>query len=162
MADVYGRRKMYTGGGFLIFIIPFGMVAIFFIYDFVMNTYKQNNLNKDTETMLLQVLNREGLETEEEYKQYAYRVIGDFGYDVDEASFTLDDDLFYLTVYDRFTSVIGEVSFGILKNKEIMVRSSYVGYYNGYKEAVVEEYIETPREDDTEILPDDDADVIIN
>ncbi|MCH5166487.1 MAG: hypothetical protein J1F35_01215 [Erysipelotrichales bacterium] len=146
--DVYGRRNMYTGGGFLILIIPFGMIAIFFLYDLFMNTYKQYTLNKATEEILLQVLNRDGLETPEEYKEYALRVVKDKEYDPEEASFTKDEDMYYLTIYDRYTSIIGELSFGLFKNREIMVRSSYVGYYNEYKEAVAEKYIETDFEED--------------
>ena len=148
MNDVYGRRKMYTGGGFLIFIIPFGMIAIFFIYDFCMNLYKQYTLDKNTNTILLQVLNREGLETNEEYKEYALRVVGDFEYDADEASFTIEENKYYLTIYDRYTSIIGELSFGIFRNKEMLVRSSYVGYYNEYREAIAEKFVETDFEED--------------
>lgn len=158
--DVYGRRKMYTGGGFLIFIIPIGAILIFFLYDFIMNMYTQNTLNSNSQKILLQVLDREGLETEEQYKQYALRVIEDFGYDSEEASFIIDNDKFYLSIYDRYTSVVGTLSFGIIKNKEIMVMSSYVGYYNKYKEAVVEKYVEENTLEDF-VYEDDEDDYIL-
>lgn len=158
--DVYGRRKMYAGGGLLIFIIPIGAILIFFLYDFVMNIYTQNTLNSNSKKILLQVLNREGLETEEQYKNYALRVIEDFGYDLEEASFIIEDDKFYLSIYDRYTSVVGTLSFGIIKDEKIMVMSSYVGYYNEYKEPVVEKYVEEYTDEDF-VYEDDEDDYIL-
>lgn len=156
--DVYGQRQMYVSGGALIFIIPFGMILIFLIYDFCMNMYMQNRLNRDTSEILLTVLNREGLETKEEMQKVVDKLVLEYKYNVDDISFTEDDGKYYLTVYDRYTSIIGTLSFGFFRNKEIMVRSSYIGYYNEYSEAVVEKEIETVFDENS----DDIEEVIID
>ena len=39
-------------------------------------------------------------------------------------------------------SIVGTLSGGLLRSKNRMVSSSYIGHYNEYKETVVEEYNE--------------------
>lgn len=162
--NVYGGRKMYTGGGFFIFIIPIGMIIIFFLYDFIAKTYIQYNLDKDTKEILLNVLNRDGLETEEEMREYAEKLLVDKKIDSEDFYLMYEDDKYYVTIYDRTTSIIGSLTFGKLKNKQIVVNSSYMGYYNEYKEPVVEKYTEDLDDisDDTNNNDDEDEAIIID
>lgn len=142
--DIYGKRKMYSSGGLLLLIIPFGMIIIFLLYDFGINLYTQKRLDKQTEEALYEVLNREGLESLDEARDYVEKLFMEYEIPDDDISLLEFDseDALLLTVYDRYTSVIGELTFGLVKNKQIMVHSSYKGYYNEFKEAVVEKYNE--------------------
>lgn len=160
--NVYGGRKMYTGGGFFIFIIPIGMIIIFFLYDFIAKTYIQYNLDKDTKEILLNVLNRDGLETEEEMREYAEKLLVDKKIDSEDFYLMYEDDKYYVTIYDRTTSIIGSLTFGKLKNKQIVVNSSYMGYYNEYKEPVVEKYIEDLDDISDDTNNNDDEAIIID
>lgn len=159
--DVYGRRKMYSGGGILLLLIPIGMIIIFYLYDFCVNIYTQNKLDRETKEVLLEVLNRDGLESVDEARELAEKLFMEYEVEEDDISLLeLEDNTLLLTVYDRYTSVVGTLSFGVFRNKQIMVHSSYRGSYNEYREAVVEKYNEG--EDTKESNPNfDDTDEVI-
>lgn len=163
--DVYGKRKMFSSGTIFLILVPIGAIAIFFAYDFFMNIYKQAELEKHTKEVLEETLNREGLENLEEMKIFASKVFEEYGITEDNYSLMQFDDYYILTSYDYYISVVGELSFGLIRNKEGTVYTSYKGYYNEYKEAVVEKYNEDPnetlyeeKEDNNEVYED----IIIN
>lgn len=161
--DVYGRRKMYNGGFVFLLLVPIGAIAIFFLYDFGMDIYKQKQLDMRTKDVLTEVLNREGLENLDEMKIFASKVFEEYKITDDDYSLMQVDDYYLLTVYDKYISVVGELSFGFIKNKKSVASSSYKGYYNEYKEVVVEKY----KENIDEALEDDaknneDSGIIIN
>jgi hypothetical protein len=162
--DVYGKRKMYSSGTIFLLFIPIGAIILFYLYDFCANFYKQKQVEKTTYSVMSDVLNREGLEGLEEMKIYAKKVFEEYDITEDDFSLTQVDDYYLLTVYDSYISVVGELSFGFLRNKEVMVHASYKGYYNEYKEAVIEKF-----EDSNDELSDfndndesEDEEIIIN
>lgn len=140
--DVYGKRKMYNGGALFILFIPIGAIALFFLYDFCMNIYKQRELNIRTEEVLTDALNRADFDSLDEMKIYVAKVFEEYGMSKDDFSLMQFDDYYLLTAYNQYISVIGELSFGLIRNKESVVSASYKGYYNEYKEVVVEKYKE--------------------
>ena len=162
--DVYGKRKMYSSGTIFLLFIPIGAIILFYLYDFCANFYKQKQIEKTTYSVMSDILNREGLEGLEEMKIYAKKVFEEYDITEDDFSLTQVDDYYLLTVYDSYISVVGELSFGFLRNKEVMVHARYKGYYNEYKEAVIEKF-----EDNNDELSDfndsdesEDEEIIIN
>lgn len=155
--DVYGRRKMFSSGIIFLFLVPIGGIIVFFLYDFCANIYYQNKLDNETKEVMEEVLNREGLDSIEEMKEFATKVFEEYKIDEEDFSLTQIDDYYILTAYHRHVSVVGELSFGLLRTKRKTVASSYKGYYNEYKEAVVEKYVEEILDEDL----DNDKDIII-
>lgn len=145
--DVYGKRKQFSSGFLFLLLVPIGAVAVFFLYDFCMNIYKQHKLEVHTKEVLLETLNRDGLENLDEMKIFATKVFAEYGLTEEDYSLMQFDDYYILTAYDHFISVVGELSFGLIRNKESVVNTTYKGYYNEYKEAVVEKYNEDPNEE---------------
>lgn len=163
--DVYGKRKMYSGGAIFLLLVPIGAIALFYLYDFCMNTYTQKQLDIRTKDVLTEVLNREGLENLDEMKIFASKVFEEYGITEDDYSLMQIDDYYLLTAYDQYKSVVGSLSFGKLRNKEGVVNSSYKGYYNEYKETVVEKYkenIDDTLDNNEENNSSDDGEIIIN
>lgn len=154
------NQKRYSGGLIFILFIPIGLFICLYLYDWGRAIYEQKKLDKDTEEILYRVLNRGGLTTTEEYKNYAIRLYQEYGYDTDEMSFLEieGEDAFLLINYKRYLNMVGEISFEILRNDTSIVHSSYKGYYNEYKEAVVEKYVEDD-EDVDEVMVDGDKEM---
>lgn len=158
--NVYGQRKMFSGGLVFLLIIPIGFVIIVYLYDFIQGKYFQNELDSTVKEVLTRTLDRDGLETYQEYREYAIRTFTDMEYSTDDMSLIVVDDGYILVNYKTYTSVVGELSFGLLRTKKIMVHSAYKGYYNEYKETVVEKY----KEDIDDIILDyeeEDQEIIV-
>lgn len=146
--DIYGGRKMYVGPWFFILIIPIGLIIICFLYDFGRGNAERAKLDLDTKEILTEVLNREGLETLDEMHDFAERQYKLKGYDPEDLTFTEEDNGQYIiATYNQYTSVIGELSFGLVRSKRISVHSAYKGYFNEFKEIVIEKYVEDDTED---------------
>ena len=156
--NVYGQRKMYSGGLVFLLIIPIGFVILVYLYDFIQGKYYQHELDTAVREVLTRTLDREGLEELSEYREYALRTFKDMEFDTEDMSLIPLEDGYILVNYKTYTSVVGELSFGLLRTKQLMVHSSYKGYYNEYKETVVERYEE---DIDDLILDDDDDDLTI-
>lgn len=157
--NIYGQRKMYSGGWGFILLIPIGFVIIIYLYDFFQGIYYQNQLDNTVKEVLTRTLDREGLETYQDYREYALRTFKDMDYATDDMSLITLDDGYILVNYKTYTSVVGELSFGLLRTKKIMVHSAYKGTYNEYKETVVEKY----KEDIDDLILDnaEDEEIII-
>lgn len=152
--NVYGQRKMYSGGLVFLLIIPIGFVILVYLYDFFQGVYFQNQLDTAVSEVLKRTLDRDGLETYQDYHDYALRTFKDMGFDIEDMSLIALEDEYILVNYKNYTSIVGELSFGLLRTKKLMVHSSYRGYYNEYKEAVVEKY----EEDIDDLILDEDTD----
>lgn len=159
--DVYGKRKQFNSGIIFLLIVPIGAVICFFLYDFCINIYKQKELDMRTKDVLTETLNREGLENLDEMKIFAAKVFEEYEITEDDFSLMQFDDYYLLTVYDQYISVVGSLSFGLIRNKEGVVSSTYKGYYNEHKETVVEKYTENPDDYFDDIDEKDDNDEII-
>lgn len=158
--NVYGQRKMFSSGLVFLLIIPIGFVIIVYLYDFIQGKYFQNELDSTVKEVLTRTLDRDGLETYQEYREYAIRTFTDMEYSTDDMSLIVVDDGYILVNYKTITSVVGELSFGLLRTKKIMIHSAYKGYYNEYKETVVEKY----KEDIDDIILDyeeEDQEIIV-
>jgi len=155
--DVYGRRKMFSSGIVFLFLVPIGGIVLFFLYDFCANIYYQNKLDNETKEVMGAILEREGLENIDEMKEFAIKVFEEYKIDEENFSLTQVDDYYILTAYHRHVSVVWELSFGLLRTKKKTVSSSYKGYYNEYKEAVVEKYVEENLNEDL----GNDGDILI-
>lgn len=140
--NVYGQRKMYSGGLVFLLIIPIGFVILVYLYDFIQGKVIQRELDNTVKEVLTRTLDRDGLETYQEYREYALRTFKDMEYDTEDMSLIVLEDGYILVNYKTYTSVVGELSFGLLRTKTLMVHSAYKGYYNEYKETVVEKYTE--------------------
>lgn len=151
--NVYGQRKMYSGGLFFILIIPIGFVILVYLYDFFQGKYVQSQLDNAVKEVLTKTLDRDGLETYQDYREYALRTFKDIGFATDDMSLITLDDGYILVNYKTYTSVVGELSLGLLRTKKLMVHSAYKGYYNEYKETVVEKY----EEDIDDLILDEDT-----
>lgn len=152
--NVYGQRKMYSGGLIFLIIIPIGFIALIYLYDFIQGIYFQNQLDNAVKEVLNRTLDRDGLESYQEYREYALRTFTDMGFDTEDMSLITLEDGYILVNYKNYTSVVGELSFGLLRTKKIMVHSAYKGYYNEYKETVVEKY----EEDLDDLILDEEED----
>ncbi len=139
-----------SGGIFFILLIPIGFVILIYLYDFCQQIYFQVSLDKAVKETLTKTLKREGLETYEDYREYAVRTFKDMDYATDDMSLIQKDDFYVLVNYKNYTSVVGELSFGLLRTKQKMVHSAYKGFYNEYKEVQVEKF----KEDEESLIED--------
>lgn len=139
-------RKV-AGGWFFVIIIPIGMIACFFLYDFGAKIYFQNVLDRDTKVIFQNMMDREGLDTNEEKLDYVKREFKENGYEINDISLSYNDDNIVMVAYNDYMSIVGTLSFGFIGSKNKMVISSYKGYYNEYNEAVIEKYKEDQIED---------------
>lgn len=148
--DLYKGRQMYQGPWLFYLLIPIGVVALMFLFDFGSKLYNEYSLNRDTKEVLYQMLEEENLVTREDYREFAKKKFESLGYEENkDITVILRDDYIILITYKNFYSVIGEL---FTKNKKVAV-ARFKGYTNEYKEAVVEEY--TIDEED-ELYEDED------
>lgn len=69
--DLYKSRQMYQGPWLFYALIPIGAVVLMFLVDLCYKFYNEYTLNKDTKSVLLEMLDEEKLATQEEYKEFA-------------------------------------------------------------------------------------------
>lgn len=153
-------KKSGSGIVFLLFI-PIGFVILVYLYDFCQKIYFQNQLNSAVKQVLTETLDRDDLESYEDYREFTLEAFKDKGFTTDDMSLIQKDDYYVLVNYKNYTSVVGELSFGILQTKNLMVHSAYKGYYNEYKETVVEKFKEDIEELYDEGDSSDDEDIVI-
>ena len=134
--DLYKSRQMYQGPWIFYIIMVIGVVLLLFFVSLGYKYYNQYILDRDTKDVLYQILERDDLHTQEEYKNFAKKELEELGYDVKDATIILNDDSIILINYKSYFSVIGEL---ITKKKKTAV-ARFKGYLNEYKEAVVEKY----------------------
>lgn len=146
--DLYKSRQMYQGPWLFYALIPIGAVVLMFLVDLCYKFYNEYTLNKDTKSVLLEMLDEEKLATQEEYKEFAKKKFESLGYDPKDVTVVLRDDYIILINYRSYFSVIGEL---ITKEKKIAV-ARFKGYLNEYKEAVVEEF----KDEDDELYENQD------
>lgn len=133
--DLYESRQMYQSPLFFLIIIPIGMIILFFAFDFGYRIYNEQTLKRDTKEILMQMMNNNTLETEEDYKAYAVKQFGKLGYETSDVSVMMRNNVIILINYKSYFTMINEIIGG---EKEVAV-ARFKGYYNEYKEAVVEE-----------------------
>jgi hypothetical protein len=87
-------------------------------------------------------------ETKEEQKEFIINEFKEIGYELDDINLIEQEDgSLVIVTYRRYMSIVGTLSNGILRSKNKLVSSSYRGYYNEYKETVIEKYTEDVEED---------------
>lgn len=156
--DLYRGRKMYQGPWFFFLLIPVGMVLCFWLFDVSYGFYVEEKLKNDTKTILTKIMDRDSLETIDDYREYAVKLYTEAGYDTKDLSISFEEDYILLINYKEYMSMIGTVSFGLIGNKNDLAVARYKGYYNEYKETVVEEYNE---EDEEDLIDEEEDDIII-
>ena len=67
--DLYTTNR-FTSSFWFVFFIPIGMIVAFYLYDFGSKVYFQNMLDKDTKVIFTEMMDREGLDTNEEKKDF--------------------------------------------------------------------------------------------
>ena len=132
-------------------IIPVGMIVLFFALDFGYKIYEENKLYIDAKDVFKMALDSEGLDTEEEFNNYVTEKLEEKGYTEFDLSITNKKDYKLLIIYNSYFSIINQ----LLNNGSKMSVVRLKGYYNEYKETVVEKYDE--EEDDDLIRTIDDA-----
>lgn len=145
--DLYESRQMTEGPLGFILLIPVGAVILFFLFDVCFKLYNDWKLLEDTKTVLTNLLDKDGLETPEEFKEYAYVQYERLGYAREELEdmsiIYLEDGSVVLVNYKSYFSMISSIFGGNDKISVAKVR----GYYNEYKETVVEEFVGDEEED---------------
>ena len=145
--DMYESRQMTEGPLGFILLIPVGAVILFFLFDVCFKFYNDWKLLEDTKTVLTNLLDKDGLETPEEFKEYAYVQYERLGYTREELEdmsiIYLEDGSVVLVNYKSYFSMISSIFGGNDKISVAKVR----GYYNEYKETVVEEFVGDEEED---------------
>lgn len=145
--DLYTTNR-FTSSFWFVFFIPIGMIIAFYLYDFGSKVYFQNMLDKDTKVIFTEMMDREGLDTNEEKKDFIESEFKEKKYELSDLNLIYQDDGSVIVVaYRKYMSIVGTLSGGLLRSKNRMVSSSYIGHYNEYKETVVEEYNEVIDED---------------
>jgi hypothetical protein len=145
--DLYKNNRFTSSFWFLIFI-PIGMVAAFYLYDLGSKIYFQTLLDKDTLSVFTSLMDYEKEETKEEQKEFIINEFKEIGYELDDINLIEQEDgSLVIVTYRRYMSIVGTLSNGILRSKNKLVSSSYRGYYNEYKETVIEKYTEDVEED---------------
>lgn len=144
---MYESRQMTEGPLGFILLIPVGAVILFFLFDVCFKFYNDWKLLEDTKTVLTNLLDKEGLDTPEEFKEYAYVQYERLGYTREELEdmsiLYLEDGSVVLVNYKSYFSMISSIFGGNDKISVAKVR----GYYNEYKETVVEEFVGDEEED---------------
>ena len=82
--DLYESRQMTEGPLGFILLIPVGAVILFFLFDVCFKLYNDRKLLEDTKTVLTNLLDKDGLDTPEEFKEYAYVQYERLGYTREE------------------------------------------------------------------------------
>ena len=145
--DLYESRQMTEGPLGFILLIPVGAVILFFLFDVCFKLYNDRKLLEDTNTVLTNLLDKDGLDTPEEFKEYAYVQYERLGYTREELEdmsiIYLEDGSVVLVNYKSYFSMISSIFGGNDKISVAKVR----GYYNEYKETVVEEFVGDEEED---------------
>lgn len=145
--DLYESRQMTEGPLGFILLIPVGAVILFFLFDVCFKLYNDRKLLEDTKTVLTNLLDKDGLDTPEEFKEYAYVQYQRLGYTREELEdmsiIYLEDGSVVLVNYKSYFSMISSIFGGNDKISVAKVR----GYYNEYKETVVEEFVGDEEED---------------
>ena len=145
--DLYESRQMTEGPLGFILLIPVGAVILFFLFDVCFKLYNDRKLLEDTKTVLTNLLDKDGLDTPEEIKEYAYVQYERLGYTREELEdmsiIYLEDGSVVLVNYKSYFSMISSIFGGNDKISVAKVR----GYYNEYKETVVEEFVGDEEED---------------
>ena len=145
--DLYESRQMTEGPLGFILLIPVGAVILFFLFDVCFKLYNDRKLLEDTKIVLTNLLDKDGLDTPEEFKEYAYVQYERLGYTREELEdmsiIYLEDGSVVLVNYKSYFSMISSIFGGNDKISVAKVR----GYYNEYKETVVEEFVGDEEED---------------
>ncbi len=145
--DLYTTNR-FTSSFWFLFFIPIGMIVAFYLYDFGAKIYYQNLLDKDTKVIFKSMMDREGLETNEEKKEFIESEFKEKKYELSDLNLIYQEDGSIIIVsYRKYMSIVGTLSNGLLRSKNRMVSSSYIGHYNEYKETVIEKYDEVVEED---------------
>ena len=145
--DLYTTNRFTSSFWFLFFIL-IGMIVAFYLYDYGSRMYFQNILDKDTKIVFKDMMDREGLETNEEKRDFILSEFKEKKYELNDLNLIYQEDGSIIIVsYRNCMSIVGTLSFGYLRSKQRMLSSSYIGYYNEYKETVIEEYKEEFEED---------------
>lgn len=145
--DLYTKNR-FTSSFWFLFFIPIGMIIAFYLYDYGSKIYFQSILDKDTKVIFTAMMDREGLETNEEKKEFIESEFKEKKYELSDLNLINQSDGSIIIVsYRKYMSIVGTLSGGLLRSKNRMVSSSYIGHYNEYKETVVEEYNEVIDED---------------
>lgn len=145
--DMYEQRQMTEGPGFFIILIPVGAFILFFLFDFFYKYYNDWKLMEDCKVVLRNVLDKDGLDTPEKFKEYAKVQFERLGYEreklEDLSIIFAEDGSVILVNYASYFSMINEIFGGPDKIAVAKVR----GYYNEHKETVIEEFIGDEEED---------------
>ena len=147
MSNPYDKRQMTEGPALFIILIPIGAVILFFLFDFCFKYYNDWKLMEDCKTVLKNVLDKEGLDTPEKFKEYALVQFERLGYKrenlEDMSLIYLEDGSVVLVNYASYFSMINRIFGGNDKISIARVR----GYYNEHKETVIEEFKQSEEED---------------
>ena len=143
----FETRQMTEGPLGFILLIPVGAVILFFLFDMCFKWYNDYKLLADCKTVLKNVLDKDGLDTPEKFKEYARVQFERLGYTRDELDdmsiIFAEDGSVILVNYHSYFSMINMVFGGNDKIAVAKVR----GYYNEYKETVIEEFVGDEEED---------------
>lgn len=146
--DLYTTNR-FTSSFWFLFFIPIGMIAAFYLYDFCSKIYFQNLLDRDTLVIFTSMMDQEGLDSNAEKKDFIESEFKEKKYELSDVSLIYQSDgSIIIVTYRKYMSIVGTLSGGLLRSKNRMVSSSYIGHYNEYKETVVEKYKEVVDEDD--------------
>lgn len=159
MAKAQFETRRMTEGPFMFFLmIPIGVFLLLIGFDFFYKIYNDKKLLNDTKTVMKMMLDKDGLETPDEMKNYAIEQFENLGYETtDDLSLIVGDDYYILVNYSTYFSMINEITF---KPKKIAV-ARVKGYYNEYKETVVEEFVPDQDKDEDLIEEEGNSDIII-
>lgn len=137
--DLY-TRKMYESPIYLLLLIPLGVLLIIFACNFGYTKYFKAKLYKDAEDVFRVVLDTTSLQSEVEMQNYIKQKLIDKGYEKDELKIVIvtKEDYKILIVYADYYSIIDSL---ITKNSKV-TSVKLKGYYNEFKETIVEEYDE--------------------
>lgn len=153
----FQNRRMTQGPFMFIIMIPIGAFLILVGFDFFYKMYNEYKLLNDAKTIMKAVLDKEGLETPEDYNRYAEEKFYELGYEESEDfSLVVTEDEFYLVVYSNYFSMINEITF---KPDKIAV-ARVKGFYNEYKEPVIVKYVPDENQEE-DLIEEGNKDIII-
>ena len=140
-------------------LIPLGIIVLLVVGNFVLDSYYQIKLNKDTKDVLNYLLTKD-CETSEECKALAIEQYNQKGYENNDILTTiiLGDDymilakynyindlrvflnIFHIKVFDQNGNIDDQKIDESLEKKSGMVSSKYIVKLNEYKEPIIEKF----------------------
>ena len=129
-------------------MVPVGVFLFSVFFDIGNNIYWQKRLDKATETILVEALKTESIDTNEEYVEYAKKRYEEKKFDNNDIKVTFMTDenhsIILSDTYEHFSI------YGYVTGQKQFTTSKYKGYLDEYNEAQVEKLQEVYEDDKVE------------